>query len=283
MSGKTQLLALATLPACLFLFDPEAGVCAKGFSTSPSTSKSTPTPAKPTAVQLQAEGLAKQARTFNKIMESEQALDLANQALKVDPKCGMAYLERADAYKALGRLDKAISDYKTVRVVGGADARKDGAHHLAELFFYMKRYDEGVATVDSVEKAGDQLTDGMLETRAKCNSALGKHDLAAIDLTVALKTIPDQTRILDMRAEEYVMAHKWNQALADYNVLIARDEKADGQFGANAHWYTERAKIYDALGKKSLAVKDRAKAGQLETNNFNLAPFRTEKKRSRSF
>jgi len=216
-------------------------------------------------------------------MESEQALELANQALKVDPKCGMAFLERADAYKALGRLDNAIADYKTVSVIGRLDARKDGVHHLAELYFYLKRYGDGVATIDSVEKTVDRLTDGMLETRAKCNSALGKHDLAAVDLTAALKTIPDQTRILDMRAEEYVMAHKWNQALADYNVLIARDEKADGQFGANAHWYKERAKIYDALGKKSLAAKDRVKAGELETNNFDLAPFRTEKKRSRSF
>ncbi|CAN5425522.1 hypothetical protein BH11CYA1_BH11CYA1_09530 [soil metagenome] len=206
--------------------------------------------AKQSSSQLESSRLVERARYCNKILESEEAIELANKALKLDSKNQWALLARAEAQRAIGNLEQAVSDYKLVSVSADSAAHSVAYRSMGEIYFDLKRFDESVESINRLEKEHHSLTDGMHECRAKSYMAQGKYVLAAADLTTAIESVPNNTRLYVTRARAYSGARQWEKALADYNKLIARVTPSITP--TNAHsWCGEKRKIT----KKRLAEK----------------------------
>ncbi|HMW89218.1 MAG TPA: tetratricopeptide repeat protein [Candidatus Obscuribacter sp.] len=226
-------------------------------------------------VQRDAYNMALKADRCNSIMESEEALALCNQALKLDPHCWKAYLARGQAQINSNRPDQALSDFS--RVIDSKDQYfMYGARRLrADLYCVLKRFAEAIKDIDALEAEGATLSDGMHETRAGCYSGLGKHAQAIADYTAAIALRPNTTRLRFKRAESYLHAGQYEKAVADYTRVIEVDGK-DGNFmGGSPEAYLGRASAYDLLGRKDLANKDRAAARNADQQNYADAPFRS--------
>lgn len=226
-------------------------------------------------VQRDAYNMALKADRCNSIMESEEALTLCNQALKLDPRCSKAYLARGQALINLNRPDQALSDFS--RVVDSKDKYFTyGARRLrADLYCVLKRFAEAIKDIDALEADGATLSDGMHETRAGCYSGLGKHAQAIADYSAAISLRPNTTRLRVKRAESYLHAGQYEKAVADFTRVIEVDGK-DGNFmGGSPEAYLGRASAYELLGRKDLANKDRAAARSADQQNYADAPFRS--------
>jgi len=230
--------------------------------------------------QKQAKLLSESAKKCNQILESEEALKLANQAIALDPKQFGAYIERALAYISLGQSDKALADFSIAASGGDRRSEKAARREKADLLYRLKRYNESINELTAIETKYGSLSDGMLYRRSHAYMAIGKPNMAVIDLTTAIKGEPDSSRLFEARTKAYVALKDWEKALADCNKCISLSNVDDETMGNRSDLLTLRATIYDKLGKTDLARKDREVAKRTESANYQNAPFRTDKKRT---
>lgn len=221
-----------------------------------------------------AEILTKRAAASNLIVESEEALSLCNAALSQDSKYPPAYITRAEAYISLGKPDAALVDLTKASQSANIGHRTKALRERASLYIVLKRYREALSDLNVVIK--NQGSDGQYRLRAKCFAALQKPDLAAQDLTAALrrKQHPDSL-VLEERANYYLAANQLDKALTEYNALIRADE-AEGDGLANDSLYKNRARVYQLLGQTKLANLDLKKASEKQKSTFENSPFRSK-------
>ncbi len=231
-------------------------------------------PLKMSANTRQAEILTKRAVAANLIVESEEALSLCQAALSKDSSFAPAYIARAEAYKSLGKTDAALADLTKASQSANIGQRCKALRERASLYIVLKRYQEALADLNIViEKQG---SDGQYRMRAKCFAALQKPDLAAQDLTAALRRKPHpDSLVLEERASYYLAANQLDKALTEYTALIKADE-AEGDGLANDSLYKNRARVYQLLGQTKLANLDLKKASEKQKSTFENSPFRSK-------
>lgn len=230
--------------------------------------------------QKQAKLLSESAKKCNQILESEEALKLANQAIALDPKQFGAYIERALAHISLGQTDQALADFSIAASGGDRKSEKAARREKADLLYRLKRYNESINELTTIEKKYGSLSDGMLYRRSHAYMAIGKPNMAVIDLTTAIKGEPNSSRLFEARMLAYVALKEWDNALADCNKCISLSNVDDETMGNRSDLLKRRATIYDKLGKADLAKKDLEVAKRTENANYQNAPFRTDKKRT---
>lgn len=226
----------------------------------------------------QAVALLKQARELNRILESEEALELIKKATVLDPHYELVHLVEAEVYCALGENDKAFKDFEIASRSKDQLTFIDAIRGKSALLFSLKRYDEAIGELDKLFKAGMPISDGVYELRANCYLAEGKLAPALADLGVALKRRPADGNLMYLRARAYILSHQYEKALADYNALINLTTSTHELNVGLPNIYLERAKTYDLLGKGQLARLDRATAAKIDQANLQNAPFRSDKK-----
>ncbi len=221
---------------------------------------------------LQNKALIEKAEFYNKIVESEEALQLCNRVIAQDKSYAPAYLARADAYSALDRIPDALSDLAEAAKSSNSGYRLQALRVRAHLYYALKRYPEALQDMKDLINKNNQHTDGLFTLRARVYAAMHKPDLAAEDLTSALKLKPRDTNLLSDRAEYYLAARELDKALIDLNHLIKVDE-IGGVESANAQLYSDRAQVYELMGRKDLAAADRKVFLEKQKANFDNAPF----------
>lgn len=236
-------------------------------------------PEQTTPNQKQAKLLSESAKKCNQILESEEALKLANQAIALDPKQFSAYIERALAHISLGQTDQALADFSIAANGGDRRSEKAARREKADLLYRLKRYTESINELTTIEKKYGSLSDGMLYRRSHAYMAIGKPNMAVIDLTTAIKGEPNSSRLFEARMKAYVALKDWEKALTDCNKCISLSNVDDETMGNRSDLLTQRATMYDKLGKTDLAKKDREVAKKTENANFQNAPFRSDKVR----
>lgn len=227
----------------------------------------------------QAKAYVESAKQCNQVLESEEALKLANQAIALDPKQYGAYVERALAHISLGQTEQALADFSTAANSGERKHEKSARREKADLLFRLKRYTDSINELTTIETKYGSLSDGMLYRRAQAYLAIGKPNMAVLDLTTAIKGEPSANRLFEARMKAYVALKDWDKALADCNKCIALCNVDDQTLGNRADLLSMRATIYEKQGKKDLAQKDREKAKKTDSANFQNAPFRSDKSR----
>ena len=216
--------------------------------------------------------LARKARSCNKMLESDEALDLCNRAIAQDKGYAPAYIERSQAYVLLGKKGEALADL--TMAAKDKRYRVEALYDRAKLYVALRRYNDAISDLNTIMVGAGG--DGQYCLRARAFAALHKPLLAASDLTEALKLKPHDYGILLDRSEAYLQSHQLDKALADYNELIKIDER-NNEGMANPQLYKDRATVYGLLGKKKLAELDSQRAREIEKANIENAPFRLER------
>lgn len=225
----------------------------------------------------QAKTLTESARQCNQLLESEEAISLSNKAIALDPKLHDAYLQRAIAYIALDQKELALADLNTATASETRKIARTAYRERADLLCKLKRYSQCIQEITTFEAKFGPLSDGMLQRRAECYLAVGKPALAVQDLSAAIQKAPDRAYLIESRARAYCALKDWKKSLADCNNCIAMCKLDDELLNNKSELLNLRASLYDKLGQKEVAAKDRQRAKQAENYTYKNAPFRSDK------
>ena len=124
--------------------------------------------------------------------ESDKALADYNEAIRLDPKLRLAYVERGNLWTARQDFDRAIADYTQAI-----------------------RLDPDVAEVHT--------------SRGIAWAQQDEHEKAIADYDTAIRLDPQQALAFFHRARSYKRQHKFEQAIADYTAVV---ELVPGETGS---------------------------------------------------
>ena len=217
----------------------------------------------------------------------EQDLRLAAQ---LNPDLGSSYRFMAEYYNLLGRYDDALKNEdlalnakipdlgalkQKVITCSNLGRYQDALDNINQCIvkvgpsdhYYtvkgnvlqeMKRYDEAVAAYRLALKMRNQ--DRTVLQLARCLDLAGKYQEGIDEMTKLLKTNSKDGDALAMRARLQVKNKHPELALADLSKAI--------ELEPSRKLYTERAALYNLLGRKPEAVKDMAKVKEFESEPF---------------
>jgi tetratricopeptide (TPR) repeat protein len=172
------------------------------------------------------------------------------------PKNADPYIERGKCYRKASDFKKAIADFTTAIAIDSASKSNYliSAYILrADAYAGMHDYNKQIADLTAVLKLEPENDRAHME-RANAYRNLNQPDKAIAEYTQVIKEDPQSIPAYVVRGGVYSTEKQYDKALADFSTAI----KLDPYFGFDA--YNARAKVYDAMGKPSLAAQDRQKA-----------------------
>jgi tetratricopeptide (TPR) repeat protein len=194
--------------------------------------------------------------------DSDEAIRLFSEAIRLDPGMKDAYYERADLYWEQAEYDLAVTDYRTLL---GLDPAEPAELHYFVGLIYLERGEEEERPAD--------------------------YDLAIEEFDRAIEIDPDYADAYFERGNAYLYQEENEQALADYNRVLQIDtEYADAYYNRGwvlslqGEWhsaiaeyskylalepddmyaYLERGKAFYNDGQGHYAVKDFSQAIRLD-------------------
>jgi protein O-mannosyl-transferase len=227
--------------------------------------------------QKQREGETQAQWDARRQLQTEQAFQDFNTAIKLKGTYHLGYLNRGNIYFDRGENEKALADYTKVielnspinfkkkiePAVGGAYSNRGGINAR------MGKYPEAIADLEmalKVNKAINVQDKNVWNNLAATHSAANNHPKAVEAFTEYLRfqdlTPVERTNALNGRGFSYMQVGKWNEAITDFNAAIAQNPN-DGRF------YYNRAVSYFNLGNKANAQADAKKAQSL---NYPVDP-----------
>lgn len=151
--------------------------------------------------------------------KSDEALKLLDSAIELDPSNANAYLGRARLYLARGDTESAKTNF--IACLDNTDSKSLAAEcHLSVGIFD--------AEAGRLDKAIERFTD-------------------------AIEADPTLMNAYAARGNAYQRQRKYLQALADVNMAVSLDPKAD-------YLYVDRARVHAFLGDMELATSDAERA-----------------------
>jgi len=202
--------------------------------------------------------------------ESKKAITAFTQSINFGYKSWQPYYNRGMAYSHLGNFESAIADITTAlqhEVPAGNRAAVYCDRADAELS--LKRFSDAAADYTMYINAGTpDLT--RYTHRARAYAGCGKLTEAIQDMSTFLagskKLKPRQiVGGYIYRAELYAKTKEYDKGISDLSAAITIDHDRPEIF-------RQRAKLYDSIGKKDLADKDRAKANQIDGKLYGDLP-----------
>jgi tetratricopeptide (TPR) repeat protein len=173
-----------------------------------------------------------------------------SEALRLEP-ANMSFLSaRALYYRIAGDNDQALADLD--RLIDGKFNTRPNILARAQIWFEKGDINKALGDIDEVLKESpDDVSARLLRARLLAAAATQKGDYAEAisELDEALKIGPKYGPLFVQRARLRRLAGDLEGALRDFEVLL-RFNRAD----LTAHF--ERGLVYEAMGKKDLAVAD---------------------------
>jgi len=182
-------------------------------------------------------------------------------AIKADPKYAVAYFERAKARQRLiqstnGDPVSAISDYDKALAL-----EPENLEFLLERshFFLIDLKDEKRGLEDMAVLIKRQPKEpGHYFVRGRFFSETERYPEAIKDISTAMRLGANEYWVRAFRADAYFKTKNYPAALADLNRILAKGTGLDVPF------LEMRAKVYRAMGKKTLAQADERRAKRLQ-------------------
>jgi tetratricopeptide (TPR) repeat protein len=212
--------------------------------------------------QKQARQLASEAQERAQAGAIDEALQLCNQALALDPEPMEPQALRGEIYYHLGRLSEAATDCSAVIDRGFRHAQTYFVRAIA--LDSMQRTEEALADC-SMALHLDPEHAGAYNSRGLMRGRLGQLEQAAADFSEALRLAPKWFLPYFHRAQTYHAQHP-NQALADYDQAISLlKEATPSEAGSDRNpaltlVYCRRGDAYYDLFREDEAEADFAEA-----------------------
>ncbi len=179
------------------------------------------------------------------------AIQMAGKALSVKKPDYQAYMERAASYsrqhkdkEALADLDKYVALHKL---------KRNGYERRASILENLHLFERALADYRTMQKI--HYDDAAALKEASCLDKLNKNEEAMTCLTNLLKRNPEDDAGYEARGKVQVKLGRLKEAIADYTRAI--------QLIPSPTVYKERAAVYEKMGRKDLAEKDRHEAERL--------------------
>jgi tetratricopeptide (TPR) repeat protein len=185
------------------------------------------------------------AFALNRLGRYEEALQTANEAIKIAPKEYVPYTNRASALNRLGRYEEALQAADEAIKI----APEEGAGYTNRAFALNRlgRYEEALQAADEANKVAPKEYAGYTN-RASALNRLGRYEEALQAADEAIKIAPEEYAAYTSRASALNRLGRYEEALqaADEAIKIAPEEYAG---------YTNRAAALSELGRYEEALQ----------------------------
>lgn len=215
---------------------------------------------------------------YNRKREYAKAVADFNEALKVKPNLGEAYLERAGANAGLGKFQEALADYTTAEQKGAN--RSEVIKFRGSMYFQMKDYDKAIADWKAYIAAVPNAkgSEAIYYNIGLAYLEKKQYPQAVEAFTNALKAKPDYAAAFSGRAEAYLgqMPKDFAKAAADAEAALKADpsDEYSVNFAAEAYEGLNQNDKLDALVAKypnNVALLAKSATGDLKAGRFKPA------------
>jgi tetratricopeptide (TPR) repeat protein len=188
------------------------------------------------------------AKLYNINGDYQSAIKYATLSLNCKPPNYSAYRQRAAAYDKLHKYNEALADID-------ACIKQDPLeynNYIAKggILENLGRWDDAAAAYHDALKSRKKEEPYFLI--AQCYQKAHKLPLALSTLSEVIRRNPEDAEAFEARAKILIEQKKLTEALKDFNESIKLEP--------NSRVYKERAQLFDTLGRKAEAAKDRASA-----------------------
>lgn len=184
-----------------------------------------------------------------------KSIEMATKALKVKKPDNSAYEERAHAYNSMKKDKEAIADIEqAVKHVNRVNPRRWRKVMLskASILENAGQYERALSDYEAILK--QSYEDSIVYREIKCYEQLNRLQDAIKLASSLIKNNPEDDAVYQMRARIYTKQKRYADAAADYTKAY--------EFLPTPSILRERAKVYDLMGRKDLASKDRDRANK---------------------
>jgi len=193
----------------------------------------------------------------------DNALVYFNKAIELSPNDARFYVNRGFSYQWRKEFDKAIRDYNTAIKI---DANCTLAYfHRADI--YSDRDDYGKAIADYTECIRCEPSAEAYNSRGNIYFEKGEFDKAIADYTGAIKINPQGAPLYFNRARAYSKKGDYKRAIGDFTMVLQL--KPD-----DVESYFMRGQCHAMLGNFPQAIKDSQKSLELDPKNKNELAIR---------
>ena len=189
----------------------------------------------------------------------EQAIAEYDQAIRIDPRLAVAYVNRGGAFNELGEYHKAVRDETQAILL---DSKLAAAYDIRGLAYYsLGQYWLAIQDLTEAIRLEPQLT-GAYINRALAYANLGQTDRAIQDYDEAIRLEPRPALAYNNRGSAFHILSQYQRALEDYTEAIRFAPEL-------ALAYHNRGLAYMSLGQADRAIQDLSEAIRLDPQ---LAP-----------
>lgn len=184
-----------------------------------------------------------------------KSIEMATKALKVKKPDYSAYEERAHSYNSIKKDKEAIADIeKAVKHVSRVNPRRWRKVMLskASILENAGLYERALTDYEAILK--QSYEDSIVYREIKCYERMNRLDDAIKLASSLIKNNPEDDAVYQMRARIYTKQKRYDDAASDYTKAY--------EYLPTPSILRERAKVYDLMGRKDLASKDRARANK---------------------
>ena len=187
----------------------------------------------------------------------QEALEDYNKAIALDSEDVDAYINRGLVYEALKEYEKALADYDKAIALNTEDA--DVYNNRGIVYEALKEYEKALADYDKAIALNTEDADAYIN-RGNVYRTLKEYEKALADYDKAIALDLEYAMAYSNRGNVYTTLKEYEKALIDYEKAIELDPKY-----ANA--YNNRGCTYDAMGEYEKALADYDKALELDSNH----------------
>ena len=186
----------------------------------------------------------------------EEAINVLDKAVELDPTSSKAYFYRGLASEDAGNIEQAIADYTKSAELNPED--NNAYYNLGCIYSFLMQYDKAIANYTKNIEHNSAYVPQSYFNRSKVYFHTFKIDMAISDVSKAIELVPDYVKAYDQRALYYAIKNEFDKAIQDHNKAIELDPEW-------MHLYYNRAVTYKNMGQIELAINDLNKI--IETSN----------------
>lgn len=188
----------------------------------------------------------------------KDAIDAYTKALQREPDNGYALTQRAEAYAALGELDKTTADRIALADADVAANPDTASYYLvrANMMLDLSRFDDAIRDLDKVLSLEPKNATALAD-RAMARVWKGNSEAARPDLNAAAAIGSRNDVVLRVRGLIAQQKGLWRDAIADYSASLKIDPNSAFALG-------HRAEAQRAIGDSDAALRDAAAAIELQ-------------------
>jgi tetratricopeptide (TPR) repeat protein len=175
-----------------------------------------------------------------------------------------ALLNKGDSCVKIHEDATALRDYQAVLKKGSSDEVVHAYIGMGNVYFGSKAYAQALRSFDKavalVKKTVNLKGADPYRGRAKVYLGMSKEEDALSDMNVSMKFGKSDGRLQE-RASVLMKLKRYDKALDDYNDLIKMSPN-------DSVVYFQRAKVFEKLGDRAEAARDRAQGNALSRDLY---------------